>query len=995
VQLPTGTVTLLFTDIEGSTRLWDAEPQPMAIALRRHDSIMRAAIEDAAGYVFKTVGDAFCAAFETAQLAAEAAVAAQRALGAEPWPTSRPIRVRMALHTGVCEERDGDYFGPVVNRIARLEAVAHGGQVLLSGVTGELLSDALPAGLGLRDLGMHRLRDLGRPEHVYQLEANVLPSAFPPLPSLDNPELPNNLPSVLSAFIGREQELADVRDLVGSARLVTLTGAGGSGKTRLALQAAAEQIGVASDGVWFADLAPLTEDDQVARAVAAALGLPEQTSPAEVVTAALAGQESLIVLDNCEHLIDSAAELCGRLIRRCPRVRLLATSREPLGIDGERVYRVPSLTLPGSDAVTADELAGSDAVRLFVARARMHDPRFVLDDTAAPLVATICRRLDGIPLALELAAAQLSSMSLAQVAARLDQRFRLLTGGSRNAMPRQQTLLATVDWSFGLLSQAERDALTRMSVFVGGFELEAAEAICGSAEVDALDVMDLLGSLVDKSLVVADRGSESVRYRLLETIRQYSAQELVRAAGEAEAMRVRDRHAAYCLALAEAVAPRLTGPLQGRYLRRLDTEWGNLRAAFTHLRADARNGDVLRLGVAMGRFVLSRGHTEVIGHLGEALAAAENVGTGPDGTGAAGTGTAGTGTAGTGAAGTGTAGTGTAGTGTAGTGAAGTGAAGTGADGGGADGAGVIPDDLRARAHQTVAQLTALLLRKEPGELPGAKRHAERALELARLAGNRAVEAKALSALFALAFIAGDAEQAQRLSAESVVVARSTGDTQLIGELLTFAAIDAFGDEARRAHEEALANFRASGDVLFAANELHSLSGIELVAGRTAAARAQLELAIALVEELGDEVFLFGFRSDLTTMLLIDGKYEQAALLLRQCLLVARRTGIVLDVSQVIFGAACIASWQGEHRLAARLFGAADTDLHAAMADGSIQWTEPEQQLTSREHARLRGLMGDGPFEEAFTTGAKLTRAAAVELALSRDGAQRFAINSR
>ena len=311
---------------------------------------------------------------------------------------------------------------------------------------------------------------------------------------------------MLSTFVGREQELAEIRELVGSARLVTLTGAGGSGKTRLALQAAAEQIGVARDGVWFADLAPLTEDDQVARAVAAVLGLPDSGDQAAAVTAALAGQDVLILLDNCEHLIDAAAKFCDQVIRHCPKVRLLATSREPLGIGGERVYRVPSLTLPG-DAASADDLAGSDAVRLFVARARVHDPRFALDDVHAPLVATICRRLDGIPLALELAAARLSSMSVQQVCERLDQRFRLLTGGSRNAMPRQQTLQATVDWSFGLLTHAERDTLTRLSVFVGGFELEAAEAICASADVDALDVMDLVGSLVDKSLVVADRGA--------------------------------------------------------------------------------------------------------------------------------------------------------------------------------------------------------------------------------------------------------------------------------------------------------------------------------------------------------------------------------------------------------------------------------------------------------------------------------------------------------
>jgi predicted ATPase/class 3 adenylate cyclase len=944
-QIPTGTVTLLFTDIEGSTRLWDSESAPMAVALRQHDAILRAAIETAAGYVFKTVGDAFCAAFETAQLATEAAIAAQRGLSAAEWPTSRPIRARMGLHSGACEERDGDYFGPVVNRTARLEAVAHGGQTLVSGVTAELLSDALPAGVTLRDLGLHRLKDLGRAEQVFQLEASFLPAAFPPLDSLDNPELPNNLPSVLSAFVGREQELAAVRDLLGSERLVTLTGAGGSGKTRLALQAAAEQIGVTPDGVWFADLAPLTEGDQVARAVAAVLGLPDQGNQADAVTEALAGQDSLIVLDNCEHLIDAAARLCNQVIRRCAKVRLLTTSREPLGIDGERVYRVPSLTLPDGDAVSADDLAGSDAVRLFVTRASVHDS-IALDGGSVPLVATICRRLDGIPLALELAAARLSSMSLAQVAARLDQRFRLLTGGSRNAMPRQQTLQATVDWSFGLLSAAERDTLTRLSVFVGGFELEAAEAICASAEIGALDVMDLVGALVDKSLVVADRGTESVRYRLLETIRQYSAQELVRAAGETEAMLVRDRHADYYLTLAEVTAPGLTGPLQGRYLRRLDSEWANLRAAFAHLRADDRSGDVLRLGVAIERFVLSRGYTEVIDYVSDALAGAD------------------------------------------------------------LDQADAPPADLRAHAHQSVAQLTMLLRRKAPAELLDAGRHAERALELARLAGDAAVAARALGTLFALAFIAGDRQLAKRLSAESVEVARSTGDAQLIGELLHFAALDGVGAEARLAHEQALANLRASGDVLFAAKALHSLSGIELAAGLTAGARARLEQAIALAEELGDEVFRYGFRSDLAVMLLIDAEYQRAAPLLRQCLHVARRTGALLDVSQVIFGTACIAAWHGRHELAAGLFGAADTDLRAATADASVLWTEPEQQLANREHAKLRGLMGDVPFEEAFRSGTELSRAAGVELALalnriaagtgdSADSSIRIAINSR
>lgn len=491
--------------------MWEAQPDAMTIGLRRHDEILRAAIETAGGYIFKTIGDAFDAAFWTAEAALAAALTAQRALTSEKWPTRDPILVRMALHTGACEERDNDYFGPAVNRVARLESVAHGGQVLLSGTTAELLLEALPAGVKLRDLGPHRLKDLGRPEQVFQLEAGFLPADFPPLTSLDNPDLPNNLPGQLSAFIGRERELAEVRVLTGAARLVTLTGPGGSGKTRLALQAAVELLETALDGVWFAELAAVTDGDQVPGAVAAALELPDHSGPGVLasVLEVLSCEDVVIVLDNCEHVIEEAARFCAQVIRYCPRVRFLATSREPLGIEGERVYRVPSMSLPPKDAISAADLAASDSVQLFAERARAHEPRFVLDDAAAPLVATICRRLDGIPLALELAAARLSSMSLLHLSERLDQRFRLLTGGSRNALPRQQTLQATVDWSFDLLSSAEREAMRRLSIFAGGFELEAAEAICAADEIDAVDVMDLIGSLVDKSLVLAERGSEA------------------------------------------------------------------------------------------------------------------------------------------------------------------------------------------------------------------------------------------------------------------------------------------------------------------------------------------------------------------------------------------------------------------------------------------------------------------------------------------------------
>jgi predicted ATPase/class 3 adenylate cyclase len=936
VGIPSGTVTLLFTDIEGSTRLWESEPERMAPALRRHDELVRSAIEAVGGYVFKTVGDAYCAAFWTAEAAVRAALSAQRALGSQSWPTSRPVRVRMGLHTGACEERNGDYFGPVVNRVARLEAVAHGGQVVLSGTTAGLVSGSLPDGAALRDLGLHRLKDLGRPEQMFQLEAPFLESSFPPLSSLDNPELPNNLPSVVSAFVGRDRELADVRALVRSARLVTLTGAGGSGKTRLALQTAVELIG--ADGVWFIELAPVTDGGRIPAVVAAVLGLPDQGGPdlSDAVVDALRQQDALIVLDNCEHLIDAAAKFCEDVIRHCPRVRILATSREPLGIDGERVYRVPSLSLPPADAETTADLAGSDAVRLFAERARLHDPGFTLDAQSAPLIATICRRLDGIPLALELAAARLSSMSLRQVADRLDQRFWLLTGGSRNAMPRQQTLQATVDWSFGLLTPRERETLTRLSVFAGGFDLQAAEAICTSGAagladavaaagppdgLTGLDVLDQLGSLVDKSLVVADRMPDSVRYRLLETIRQYSAQELVRTAGDVEVQAIRDRHAGYYLTLAETARPALTGHGQALWLRRLDPEWDNLRIASAQLSAEGRPEDVIRLGVALERFAISRGHADVLTALRHAIIQP-----------------------------------------------------------------GVGLSALLVEGLVVTSRLISLFLRKDVGELAIGKQYAAQALALARELGDIRLEARALGQLAGASFFEHDLAAVRALASQGATLASQIGDMQLLGELLqSFAGAAPTEEDVRRIRLEVLACCRKSGDDLLAATELHHLYGIDLHAGLIDNAAAYLNQAISLAEQLGGDLFLYFMRSDLGVLLLIQDRPDEAAPVIRRCLLVARRIGVRIDASEVIFAAACCAAWQGDHVRAARLHGAADADIRTALEIGTIRWSKAEQDLREREQSQLRARMGSAPYEEAYRAGAQLSPAQAVELALSRD----------
>ena len=581
-----GTVIFLFTDIEGSTRLWERFPQAMEAALERHDQILRAAVAASNGQVVKTTGDGMMVVFSSAAAAVRACLAAQRDLAAESWGATGPLRVRMGVHAGEPASRSSDYFGPVVNRAARIMAAGHGGQVLLSAAAAELVADRLAAGAGLRDLGLHRLKDLGRPERLFQLVHPDLGDGFPPLATLDR--RPNNLPTQTSTFVGRDAELAQIGSRLAdeAVRLLTLTGPGGTGKTRLALRAAADEIDRFEDGVFVVDLSAVRAAEDVPTSIARAIGLSEPGGQAllEEVTGRLRRQHTLLVLDNFEQ-VTTAAPTVVELLEGCQRLKLLVTSREALRVRPEHLFPVPPLSLPRSAPGhrSAAELASYEAVQLFVERAQAVSADFHLTEDNADAVADICWRLDGLPLAIELATARLNLFSPEALRDRLGSRLRLLRGGPRDLPARQQTLRATIEWSYQLLEPGEQRLFDLLSVFSGaGFE--AVETV--AAELDRLtgaplDVLDGLASLVDKSLVRRDdAGAEEPRVVMLETIREYAAERLDdRAELAASARRA---HAAYFADFARRQWEHLTGRRRGPALAAMTIDLENLRLAWDH-----------------------------------------------------------------------------------------------------------------------------------------------------------------------------------------------------------------------------------------------------------------------------------------------------------------------------------------------------------------------------------------------------------------------------
>jgi predicted ATPase/class 3 adenylate cyclase len=859
-DLPTGTVAFLFTDLEGSTRLLEAHPHAYRDAVARHHALLRAAVEAHRGVVFETVGDAVYAAFAQATDAVAAALAGQVALQWEAWGAVGPLRARMGVHLGEVERQGAHYFGAPLYRCARLTATAHGGQVVLSQATYDLVRDALPAGVAVRDLGEHRLSDLARPERVFQLLGPDLPAEFPALRSLD--ALPHNLPLQLTSFVGRERELAAVRALLAQHRLVTLTGPGGVGKTRLGLQAAADLLGGYQDGVWLVELAPLADPALVPQAVAAAVGVREEPGRPllATLTDALTPRRLLLVLDNCEHLIEASARLSEALLRACAGLALLVTSRAVLRVSGEHAVAVPPLArCDPAHLPPVERLSRYEAVRLFAERAQAARTDFVVTDQNARTVAEVCARLDGLPLALELAAARLRHLPLEALNAQLaERRLPLLTGGARDLPARQRTLRDTVAWSYALLPPDEQALFRRLGVSAGGCTPAAAAAVCGESAGAA--TLDGLASLVDHSLLQPDLGDDGAgesRFRMLETVREYALEQL-EAAGEAPA--ARRRHAEYYLALAETAEPHLTGPDAESWLRQLEGESENLRAAlgwaFEGGREGAAGAPGLRLAGALWRFWDWRGYTtEGRRWTEQALRACPGA-----------------------------------------------------------------PPRVAGRALCGVATLA---WRRHDED--AARAGFEEGLALARRAGDEQTEAVALKGLGLMALYAGDHPRARARLRAALKAARAARDLRTAADALDglgqLARFHSDYGAASRFHREALTLAGETGDRQAIGSALTNLSVVLRQQGAYEAARSRVEQALPLLRAVGTRSSLTAALRNRGQIAYLQGDLEAARTDFEQCraLCAAGEAGRARDVfglSEALTRLANVARVRGEYAAA-------------------------------------------------------------------------------
>lgn len=922
------TLTFFYTDIEGSTRLWEQEPEAMRTAIEQHNTVLQTAIDVQGGRVFRTAGDAFCAAFSSAPAAVAAATDAQRCLQREKWGLSESLRVRLVLHSCEAEEHAGDYLGAGLNRVGRLLAACHGGQTLLSLATKELVRDHLPPDTQLLDLGQHRLRDLAYPERIYQLLIDGLPENYPPLKTLD--VQPNNLPVQLTSFIGRQRELSEVIRLLAATHLLTLTGPGGTGKSRLSLQAAAEVLPDFPDGAWLVELAPLSEPENILPAVASIFNIREQ--PELTLQAALIDflgpKNVLLLLDNCEHLIEACAEIASTLLRACPQLRIIASSREPLGIAGETSLHVPSLSLPPQDGMADErELLKFEAVHLFVDRAGAVQPGFALTAQNAGAILQICRRLDGIPLAIELAAARVKLFSPEEIAARLDNRFRLLTGGSRTALPRQQTLKALIDWSYELLAEEERALFRALSVFAGGWTFAAAEAICEQ------DVLEGLTNLVNKSLVLAeeDEQEHARRFRFLETIRQYASDRLLESG---EAQLARDQHMKFFAVFAAQADRGLMGPEQRQWIQRLDRELDNLRAALEW--AIERDPELaLQVSGDLALFWGRRGYiSEGRRWLQESIRRVASL---------------------------------------------------SAASG---------EENRRRKQAQARAFMGLGSLFLVEGQYPAAIDPLETSIALAREIRDLNTLSHALGILGLIRQLIGDMDQARSLAEESYKIGQEVQDGAGITMGMTVLGMQMMmrGEDfetSQRFIRGIIERLRAQGNEWFAATALYGLGMLHLTQGNPITGRARMQEGYEIFREMGDRQFTNITRSALADFDRLEGDHEQAIRRYQESAEEWRKLGNLGGVARCL---ECIAFVRGAQarenpgqrqsnllHQAAILYGAADSIRQISGA----QMRANEELEYEDELAKTRSLMNVDDLNAAWSIGQAMDQERALEFALA------------
>jgi predicted ATPase/class 3 adenylate cyclase len=906
-DLPTGTVTFLFTDIEGSTRLWDQHPEAMRDALARHNTLISDGIRQHGGVVVKSrgEGDSVFAVFSRATDALSAASSLQQVLHAEPWPQDASLRIRMALHTGEADLHDGDYYGPAVNRCARLRAAAHGGQVLLSLASAEIVRSALPAAVRLLDLGRHRLQDLAHPEQVFQLVHPSLTAAFPPLRSLD--ARPQNLPVQPTPLLGREAELERLRELLlrDDVRLVTLTGPGGTGKTRLGLQLAADLLDDFDDGAFFVDLAPIRDPNLVASTIAQSFGVRETSTQTleQSLTDYLRAKRTLLLLDNFEQII-AAAPRIAELLAAAPRLKVLVTSREALRLRGEQEFPVLPLAVPDLRRLPSlPALSQYAAVELFIQRAVNVKPEFAVTNENAPAVAEICCQLDGLPLAIELAATRIRLFSPEVLLSRLGNRLQLLTGGARDLPARQQTLRDTIAWSYDLLNEGERTLFRRLSVFVGGCTLAAVEAVCGPEGDREMDLLDGITSLLGQSLLRQEEwqgeehspppreagGSErEVRFTMLETIREFGRERLAQS-GEGEALQ--RRHARFFLTLAEEAEPELSQATQRAWLARLAAEHDNIRAGLAWA-LESEPETALRLASALGRFWV------VQDRVSEGLEALER----------------------------------------------------------GLERAAEAPEGVRAKALRARASLPwrveraralieeGLPLSRALGDRSSiafwlnqqaqlaaaqddptaARRFLEESMAISREIGDKRCLAHSARMLGSMGCGEYDYETARRWHEESLAIIRETGDRYEIGVAISILGHLAWQtsnyEAARRYYEESLALQREIGSRGRIANSVYGLGDVALAQGDYGAARRYLEESLALLRDLGDRGGLVWALDSLGHLDRDLGEYEAARRLFEEMLAMAREMGAKSVTGFALCRLGTVAWGAGECEAADRLY---------------------------------------------------------------------------